>query len=346
MFEEYPGAAPFFAALRAAPEDSTIRLVFADWLEDHGDARAGWLRDEEIWSAMLPDVRDPVPVLVEAIVRADWQAARVPIATLQKLGPQATESLRDWLRRNLDRWQRLVSILTPLRPPTLRPVAELIDTLAPNHWVECWLAVIDLGHHGPAAAPAVGALVELLDRWGGDTEEEGTPLYRQICSTLAAIGPAANGAIPALLRAGQGDDGLRQYAQRTITALLPHCAGVVLAAEDWRAVLRLGLRSRNPDAVVEAAVRYRLRPALALGDLKELREVFRNPPPGVRHEVRLEVARTLAALGQDAQDMLRVLRTVLDEYELYAPGGDFAEAAQAAIRDAIRVIASHCGASL
>ena len=34
----------FVAAILAAPCDDTLRLVFADWLEDHSDPRAGCLR--------------------------------------------------------------------------------------------------------------------------------------------------------------------------------------------------------------------------------------------------------------------------------------------------------------
>src|SRR6266542_2185481 len=34
----------FVAAILAAPHDDTARLVFADWLEDHSDPRAGCLR--------------------------------------------------------------------------------------------------------------------------------------------------------------------------------------------------------------------------------------------------------------------------------------------------------------
>ena len=35
---------PFLRAILAAPEDTTTRLVYADWLEERGDARAEYLR--------------------------------------------------------------------------------------------------------------------------------------------------------------------------------------------------------------------------------------------------------------------------------------------------------------
>jgi uncharacterized protein (TIGR02996 family) len=39
-----PGLQGFFAAVREDPTDTTNLLVFADWLDDRGDPRAGWLR--------------------------------------------------------------------------------------------------------------------------------------------------------------------------------------------------------------------------------------------------------------------------------------------------------------
>src|SRR5215510_89544 len=37
--------APFLAAIAAEPEDDTARLVFADWLDEHGEAeRAEFIR--------------------------------------------------------------------------------------------------------------------------------------------------------------------------------------------------------------------------------------------------------------------------------------------------------------
>ena len=36
--ESSPERAGFVAALRANPDDEATRLIFADWLEEHGDA--------------------------------------------------------------------------------------------------------------------------------------------------------------------------------------------------------------------------------------------------------------------------------------------------------------------
>lgn len=39
-----PEDEPFIRALLAAPDDQTVRLVYADWLDDRGDPRANYLR--------------------------------------------------------------------------------------------------------------------------------------------------------------------------------------------------------------------------------------------------------------------------------------------------------------
>jgi uncharacterized protein (TIGR02996 family) len=44
----------FLTAIRANPGDDTVRLVYADWLEEQGDARGGFLRAECALSATAP----------------------------------------------------------------------------------------------------------------------------------------------------------------------------------------------------------------------------------------------------------------------------------------------------
>lgn len=39
--------APFLEAIEAAPNDVACRLVYADWLEERGDARGELIRIEE-----------------------------------------------------------------------------------------------------------------------------------------------------------------------------------------------------------------------------------------------------------------------------------------------------------
>ncbi len=55
MLELLPGERPLLEAVLADPDDATARLVYADWLEEHGDERAEYLRLE------LGQGEEPVP---------------------------------------------------------------------------------------------------------------------------------------------------------------------------------------------------------------------------------------------------------------------------------------------
>jgi uncharacterized protein (TIGR02996 family) len=48
----------FLDALRSDPLDDVTRRVYADWLEDHGDERAAFLRAEQDYAATPPERRD------------------------------------------------------------------------------------------------------------------------------------------------------------------------------------------------------------------------------------------------------------------------------------------------
>src|SRR4051812_28311569 len=75
----------FLAALAANPGDDVTRLVYADWLDDHRDVRAAFLRNE-IELASL-DVNDP---------RA--------VALSQQLSSQLRTLSPDWVRAAGKRW--------------------------------------------------------------------------------------------------------------------------------------------------------------------------------------------------------------------------------------------------
>ena len=81
-----PDERPFVEAIVANPNDDELRLVYADWLEEHGDERAEWLRAEIVmrrlrnWS---PDHRLTRKRIRELQQRLDvgWCAtlARAPV---------------------------------------------------------------------------------------------------------------------------------------------------------------------------------------------------------------------------------------------------------------------------
>lgn len=56
--------AAFLAAIAANPDDRLPRYVFSDWLEDRGDERAAWVRDDALWPHMGPRAENPIPRLL------------------------------------------------------------------------------------------------------------------------------------------------------------------------------------------------------------------------------------------------------------------------------------------
>ena len=70
----------FLQAIRAEPEDDTLRLVFADWLDDHGQPeRAEFIRLQiesarlDDWGeGMVPFAGRPVLTAREEELRAVW----------------------------------------------------------------------------------------------------------------------------------------------------------------------------------------------------------------------------------------------------------------------------------
>jgi uncharacterized protein (TIGR02996 family) len=335
VFEEYPDAAGFLAAIRAAPDDPTPRLVFSDWLEERGDLRAPWLRDNDIWAWMAPDVHDPVPALLAELQAEAWDRRDSATSLLLRLGPLAGDAVRRWIRDVEDRYHRGVEVVRAVPPTTLQSVADLGSILRTEEaWVERWLAIIDLGHYGSAAAPAVGELIDALEE-DGYLDSDGAA-REEICRTLARIGRPAAEAIPSLIR-------FARYASEVVSEalnqLIPLCSEALRADPVWSKLLcnfLLGQWDTHDPAAITARI-FRLGRHAAEWVVPDLIEVLRSPN-GDPHEIRCGVALTLMEIGEGARDAVPALRKVLEEYDLFVPTGGFAEAAHEAIRTALATL--------
>jgi len=97
--------AVFLEAIRAAPTDNTVRLVYADWLDEHNRLEGTYLRIECDLTAIAPD--DPLRTSLQDKLRSvsvgidsSWLVAisRVPIencsVSLQFQCPKQWEQLR------------------------------------------------------------------------------------------------------------------------------------------------------------------------------------------------------------------------------------------------------------
>jgi uncharacterized protein (TIGR02996 family) len=87
-----PGSEPFLTAICARPADDTPRLVYADWLDDHGDpARAEFIRLQvELARGSLPH-RHPSRYRAEDLRKAHGAAWKAELPRLPKVdwGPFA-----------------------------------------------------------------------------------------------------------------------------------------------------------------------------------------------------------------------------------------------------------------
>lgn len=90
----------FLAAIRENPDDETVRLVFADWLDECDDPRGPWVRNPKIWEWMKPDVKNPVSQILQRMRQIGWvETYRDAQEVLIEIGaaavPELIEALDD-----------------------------------------------------------------------------------------------------------------------------------------------------------------------------------------------------------------------------------------------------------
>jgi HEAT repeat protein len=179
------------------------------------------------------------------------------------------------------------SFLLMLGPSTVVPIQSLIDALAdPNQSVRTDAAVM-LGHHQSEAAPAVRALVEILE--SPSVDASAGLLIAAASSTLGKIGPRASAAIPALRRMMSNQDPSLQFQA---------ASALVKIDPDDHSPLRIliqALGSRGAEDrcwIAQALGRYGPNAQSAIPALIELSS---DESPAVRRDAEVAIARILAA---------------------------------------------------
>ena len=106
--------------------------------------------------------------------------------------------------------------LRQIGPAAAPAVPALIETLKDTDPTAKWLAADALGAIGPAAAPAIPALVEVLkDKGANSLARAGA------ASALGAIGPAAIPALMEVFKDKSADPEVRTYAADALKAIAP-----------------------------------------------------------------------------------------------------------------------------
>jgi uncharacterized protein (TIGR02996 family) len=180
----------FLKAIAANPEDDTVRLAFADWLDEQNDPRGPWVRDKDVWEWMKPDAKDPTEKLLAAAKKRQWQASHV----LGRMGPAVIPALLTALRGAKDRAASGVrSALEKLGPAAEPALPLLLASLRDDDPRVRHGAFLCLAGMTKTNAVAFEHVVAAVD----DPDEiiSGHAVY-----SLHDVGPAAAVAIPALIR--------------------------------------------------------------------------------------------------------------------------------------------------
>jgi uncharacterized protein (TIGR02996 family) len=281
----------FLDAIRAAPDDRTARLAFADWLQDHDDPRAAWVRIDELWEWMAPDAADPTPRILAALLDPAHEQRHADLPyLLDDIGPAATPPLRAWLRESPDaRFPLVHQYLEFARPPKLKPVRSLMKQIRIGSWYDVYEAIIDLRFHGPKAAPAVDLLLDLPkhDKWDefADQYHRQNPFLSLLYRTLGAIGPAALKAVPELASNAW------------------HCEAAFDALDRLKPDPLLILNNINTDESDE--VEYAIERIVDLDPTKT--GVLKHAVTAETGRIRYAAARKLAEMGPAAADAIPAL---------------------------------------
>jgi len=180
--------AAFWQALERAPGDAATRQVFADWLEERGDARAALMRDPMLAPWLRPGEAGLVPALSRGL---RWRQVRdEAVQALIRVGAPAVAPLLEvFLSSSGDKAQAAREALEGMRPEALLVAMPALLAEIGN---ATGVIVRLLTKLGPRAVAAVPRLVRLLQEGGRGNAAE-------LLRFFGAVGPAAERAVPALI---------------------------------------------------------------------------------------------------------------------------------------------------
>jgi uncharacterized protein (TIGR02996 family) len=256
--------AAFLAHIRTDPDDDTVRLAFADWLEKRGDSRGAWVRIRGLWEWMQPDAADPIPRLIRALGTSDSDDRSGVACVLSWIGEAAVPALIAALQDDDEqRRSGAADALGRLAPVAPAAVPHLISALRDGEYCVISSAVWALMKFGPAVA--VPALLDVLRDGDPEVQCESAMALGRVGSSEAVTqlieamraqnddvrecaagaislsGPAAAPAVPALVQAlRDGCDRVRIAAARTLgqigpaaSSAVPNLGRLVLRDENW-----------------------------------------------------------------------------------------------------------------
>src|SRR5262249_48614140 len=141
--------------------DDVARLAYADWLEEHDDPRAAWVRDPAVWRWMAPDAHDPIPSLLEALTSDVLEERETAADMLPRLGARPEEVMAVLLRYPRRAYHAGVALS---RMGDLGPLVMLLDRLARTSDACAHAAAVALSADAEASAAALPGLIARVRR--------------------------------------------------------------------------------------------------------------------------------------------------------------------------------------
>jgi HEAT repeat protein len=245
-----------------------------------------------------PHAKDAVPALIRAVKDLDRTVREFAVRTLAAIGPRAKDAesvLIDALAGDVNASREAARALSAIEATSPAAIEALCQSLRDEDVTvrrEAARALKDLAP--PAAVPALGESLK---------PKEDLDVRLAALGALAAIGPKANAATPALVKAiADKNSSIRLEA---VNALL----AVGASFKDTAQALRGARDDISPRVRIAVAVaRIRLS-----GDSREglptLVELLSHEDPGIRGEA----AHALGTLGKEARDAVKALREILEE---------------------------------
>lgn len=121
--------AAFLAAIAAAPDDATLQLVFADWLEEHDDPRGKWSRHHDVRPWMGKTFASPIPPILEALAKD--QAVIAARRAVEAIGEPIVPGLVELLKHASQRVRsQACQCLKKLGPRAKAAAPALMELLA------------------------------------------------------------------------------------------------------------------------------------------------------------------------------------------------------------------------
>jgi uncharacterized protein (TIGR02996 family) len=250
----------FLHAIRAAPNDDAPRLIYADWLEEHGQpARAEFIRLQCAFAA-LPEEEDVAAAALgeraEKLLADNWEDWVGPLRSL--VGPNASRRGEGWLagdlhRDGLRRFHRgFVDCLT-LSADTILEHTATLARLVPLRRLRLWGAGRRAAEFSASPTLAGVEVLEFVDYFDYPLNADGaralanSPHLRGLTTLNLYRNSVGDRGVEALARApwfgglqvlNLADNGVSSTALRVLAAARPRLAE-----------LRLGSNAVGPDGV-------------------------------------------------------------------------------------------------